>query len=144
MTLYEHTPESFQELIDAIMALGFDEKTASDYAMLIGDTPVIDEQGRVVVSENGRELARLKLSYFDDTEDPEPEEFIIEGDPVPPDYAAIVRLMRQIEAMGYDEKTAARYARLISKNPVRDEHGLFLVKDDDGRLITRLKLKTGC
>jgi ribulose-5-phosphate 4-epimerase/fuculose-1-phosphate aldolase len=66
MILHEHSPESFQELIDAIMALGYDERTAGHYAVLVGDTPVRDEQGRIVVCENGRELARLNLKYFDD------------------------------------------------------------------------------
>lgn len=58
--------EAFKELIDEIMSQGHDEKTAAHYAALIGDTPIADEQGNIVVTENGREIARLKpLKFFD-------------------------------------------------------------------------------
>ncbi len=54
---------AFNKLIDEIMTHGYDEKTASHFAALIGDTPAMDEHGNVVVMENGRELARFKLKF---------------------------------------------------------------------------------
>jgi len=50
-----------EQLTQEIMAQGYDEATASEYAALIGDLPLTDEKGNVVVrDERGRELARLK------------------------------------------------------------------------------------
>jgi hypothetical protein len=63
--LAEHSAESFNAFIDEIMALGYDEETAGNYAAIIGDIPVMDEQGRVVVlDDTGKELARLELKSF--------------------------------------------------------------------------------
>lgn len=57
--------QTFNELVDAIMRLGYDEETAAHYAFLIGDL-VHMEDGKVVVMEDGRELARLHLpDWFD-------------------------------------------------------------------------------
>ena len=56
-------------LIDEIKALGYDEATATDYAVLIGDRPIVAEDGRIVVMEKGRELARLALKILDDGEE---------------------------------------------------------------------------
>ena len=57
--------EVFKELIAEIMSQGYDENTASHYAGLIGDTPIADEHGNIVVMENGREIAKLKpLKFF--------------------------------------------------------------------------------
>lgn len=39
-------------------------------------------------------------------------------------------LVQPIMALGYDEKTAAHYARLIAKNPCRDENGKIAVVED--------------
>jgi hypothetical protein len=52
--------KSLTELTREIMAQGYDEATASDYAVLIGDTPCLDETGRVLVMDGGRVLARLQ------------------------------------------------------------------------------------
>lgn len=61
--LCEHSTETFYALIDSIVALGFDEATAAHYAALIGDTPILDEEGKVVVLDRaGKELARLALN----------------------------------------------------------------------------------
>jgi hypothetical protein len=47
------------------MEQGYDLETASHFAMLIGDTPCVDDQGRIIVEKDGKELARLKpLSFF--------------------------------------------------------------------------------
>jgi len=63
--LHEHSAASFDALIDAIVALGFDEETAGRYASLIGDTPVLDSEGKIVVLDhNGKELFRIPLDYF--------------------------------------------------------------------------------
>jgi hypothetical protein len=57
--------EEFRALAAEIQSLGYDEETAANYASLIGDTPIFDDDGRVVVqSEDGAELARLKLKFF--------------------------------------------------------------------------------
>jgi hypothetical protein len=56
---------SFSELISEIMTQGYDQKTACDYAVLIGDTPCTDETGQILVLKNGKEIARLKpLKFF--------------------------------------------------------------------------------
>jgi len=54
------TEEQFSRLVDAIMALGYDEETAADYAARIGDTPVRDENGLTVVDDGGV-IVRLNL-----------------------------------------------------------------------------------
>ena len=41
--------DAFNELIDEIMSHGIDEKTASHYAALVGDTPIVDDQCNAVV-----------------------------------------------------------------------------------------------
>jgi len=53
--------DAFSELVAEIMAQGFDENTAAYYAARIGDIPIIDAQGNVVVQdESGHTIARLK------------------------------------------------------------------------------------
>ncbi len=60
-----HSKESFIELIKAIESKGFDRETAGKYAVIIGDTPVVDEAGNtLVIDDQGKELARFKLDYF--------------------------------------------------------------------------------
>lgn len=57
--------EDFTWLVREIEKLGYDEKTAVRYAVLIGDTPISDGAGNTVVREqDGRELARLPLTFF--------------------------------------------------------------------------------
>lgn len=63
--LCEMTDESLTELTREIMQQGYDEETASHYAALIGDTPCTDEAGNIVVFDGKKEIARLKLKYFD-------------------------------------------------------------------------------
>lgn len=60
------TDEFFDELTQAIQALGYDEATSAHYAALIGDTPATDADGKIVVEENGVVLAHLALNYFDE------------------------------------------------------------------------------
>jgi hypothetical protein len=57
----------FAELVREIMAQGIDEQTASRYAGLIGDTPITDFSGYVLVrNEAGQLLAKLKpLKMFE-------------------------------------------------------------------------------
>jgi len=60
---------SLTELTRQIMAQGYDEATASDYAVLIGDTPCLDPHGNVLVLDHhGRELAKLKPLKMFETE----------------------------------------------------------------------------
>lgn len=56
--------EEFSALVLEIMQHGFDQKTASHYAALIGDTPVVDADGNVLVIEGEIILARIKLQFF--------------------------------------------------------------------------------
>jgi hypothetical protein len=56
--------EALAELKREIMALGYDERTAGDFAVEIGDTPVIDRDGYVLV-KYGRGTVRLKLKFFE-------------------------------------------------------------------------------
>ena len=63
---YEHSEESFFALVKAIEALGFDPQTASHYAYCIGDCPIKDSDGKIVVrDDHGKVIARIALSYFD-------------------------------------------------------------------------------
>ena len=56
----------FQQLVAAIQRQGYDEPAAAELAALIGDTPIIDEDGSVIVMEQGRVIARLRpLHFFD-------------------------------------------------------------------------------
>jgi hypothetical protein len=52
--------ESLTKLALEIAAQGFDHATASQFAVLIGDTPIRDSAGRIVVQDDaGRILATL-------------------------------------------------------------------------------------
>jgi len=53
--------EQFNQIVDAIMAQGYDEDSASNYAGLIGDTPNVNsENGKWrVVSRKGELLAEI-------------------------------------------------------------------------------------
>jgi len=55
---------AFSELVNQIKSLGIDENTAAHYAMLIGDTPCLDENGKTVVEQDNVILARLDLKIF--------------------------------------------------------------------------------
>jgi hypothetical protein len=58
--------ETFGQLVDEIMSQGYDEETAVRYAVLIGDIPIADEHGNIIVMSGGKELARLKpLKMFE-------------------------------------------------------------------------------
>ena len=46
-------------------------------------------------------------------ESPEPEKFKIEADPQVPDFVARAKLIRKIRALGYDDTTAAHFARWV-------------------------------
>jgi hypothetical protein len=60
--------DSLTELTREIMTQGYDEETASNYAVLIGDTPCMDEAGNVVVMDGNKEIARLKPLKMFETE----------------------------------------------------------------------------
>ena len=56
---------AFGGLIDEIVSLGYDRETAGRWAVLIGDTPVLDRDGFVMVMDDqGQVLARLRLELF--------------------------------------------------------------------------------
>lgn len=52
--------KSLTELAHEIMTQGIGESTAWHYAALIGDLPLKDKSGNIIVRENGREIATLK------------------------------------------------------------------------------------
>lgn len=56
----------FEILISEIMAQGFDRNTAGHFAALIGDTPVSDLAGNILVPDaSGKIIATLKpLKFF--------------------------------------------------------------------------------
>jgi hypothetical protein len=57
--------ENLNELTAEIMAQGYDEQTASDYAIRIGDRPMFDTEGNVMVMKGDQLLAVLKpLKFF--------------------------------------------------------------------------------
>lgn len=57
--------KAFNALIDEIMSQGYDEGTAAEYAELIGDMPITNAAGQVVVKKDGRTVAKLKpLKFF--------------------------------------------------------------------------------
>ena len=58
--------EEFNELAAEIEKLGYDAETAAYYAARIGDRPILDENGLVVVQRGREVLARLKLKFFQD------------------------------------------------------------------------------
>jgi hypothetical protein len=59
--------EGFDELMREIMAQGYDQETAAHYAALIGDIPIGDDAGNMIVMENGKVIATLKpLNMFED------------------------------------------------------------------------------
>ena len=55
---------AFDELVAEIQSQGYDESAAARFASLIGDTPVIDQDGRIIVMDEGREVARLRPLHF--------------------------------------------------------------------------------
>jgi hypothetical protein len=57
---------SLTELTTEIVSQGYDEQTASRFAVLIGDTPCFDDKRNVIVSdERGSTVATLKpLKFF--------------------------------------------------------------------------------
>jgi hypothetical protein len=60
--------EGFCDLIKRIKAQGYDEETAGEFAVIIGDTPCLDLDGNIVVRdpETNELLAKLKPSLFDE------------------------------------------------------------------------------
>jgi hypothetical protein len=57
--------KALTELTQEIMAQGFDEDIAGHYAMLIGDTPIRGRDGKLVVRDGRRVVARLEwLKFF--------------------------------------------------------------------------------
>lgn len=56
-----------QKLAREIMTKGYDEPTAWKFTRLIGDTPIVDETGAIVILDgNNSELARFLLESFSD------------------------------------------------------------------------------
>jgi hypothetical protein len=65
----EADPESpdfarLAKLVREIESLGYDEETAAHYAVLIGDNPIVDTDGSILVVEGDKVLAKFKLKFF--------------------------------------------------------------------------------
>ena len=58
------------------------------------------------------------------------------------DFAAFCELVSEIVALGFDEETAARYASLIGDLPTSDGAGNIIVRDEQGRELAQLPLKS--
>lgn len=54
----------FWDLVKVIMGQGYDEERAAHFASLIGDMPLVDSDGKTVVEEDGKILARLDIPEF--------------------------------------------------------------------------------
>ncbi|HNQ89112.1 MAG TPA: hypothetical protein PKM73_10900 [Verrucomicrobiota bacterium] len=62
--LADMPPDGLEELAHGLMKQGLPEETAWDYAVLIGDTPEQDEDGKWVVRDDkGNVLARVDLLF---------------------------------------------------------------------------------
>ena len=49
------------------MRLGYDRVTAGNYAAMIGDTPIRDQDDNIVVMAGGKVITRLKLKFFEES-----------------------------------------------------------------------------
>jgi hypothetical protein len=58
--LYDMELDGFLDLVREIKGQGVDEATAARWAGLIGDTPALDERGKVLVMDGGKVIARLE------------------------------------------------------------------------------------
>ena len=67
------------------------------------------------------------------------EDLRFEADFECPDYVRLVKVARDIHALGYDLTIAIHFARLIGPKPERDAAGLIIVKEH-GRELARLNL----
>ena len=58
--------KGFQKLVAEIEGQGYDRATAENYAVLVGDTPIVDKDGSVLVMDGASIVARLKpLKFFE-------------------------------------------------------------------------------
>lgn len=58
--------DAFEELVREIQAQGYDEETAGQYAVIVGDTPIMDEHRNVLVMKGDVVVAKLKpLAIFE-------------------------------------------------------------------------------
>ncbi len=55
---------AFLELMAEIQSQGYDETAAARFASLIGDTPIQDQDGGIIVTDGGKEVARLRPLHF--------------------------------------------------------------------------------
>lgn len=129
---HEHSRESFQALIDAIERLGIPREISAKYAVLIGDTPFIDEAGKtVVIDRQGKELVRLELDFFSTGENRQ------KRNPNDPEFYFLYQAMKR---HGIEDRKAARWSALVdlSGGPKIGEDGKFPVIDERGRELARL------
>jgi hypothetical protein len=58
--------QAFNDLVEEIRAQGHSQETAAHYAALIGDTPLVDQEGKFLVRDGRQVVARLEpLKFFD-------------------------------------------------------------------------------
>ncbi len=53
----------------------------------------------------------------------------------------LAELKREIQSLGYDEITAAKYAAWIGASPIFDQDDKVVVMDNRGEVVAQLKLK---
>lgn len=129
---FDHSNESFEELINAIERLGLPREISAKYAALIGDTPCMDEAGKtVVIDHQGKELARLALDFFSTGEHRQ------KPNPNDPEFWF---LYQAIKRHGIEDRKAARWSALVglSGGPAIGKDGKFPVLDEHGRELARL------
>lgn len=73
------------------------------------------------------------------SESHEHKKFKIETDPPAPDFAKRAEIIREIKTLGFDEATAARFARLIGDRPTVEADGSIFVVEK-GNILAKIKL----
>lgn len=61
--MIEFSVDGMERIADELVRQGIDRETAEDYACLIGDRPIIDDQGLTVVIRSNLEIARVRLDW---------------------------------------------------------------------------------
>lgn len=55
------------------------------------------------------------------------------------EFEQFKELIAEIQSQGFDEETAAHYAALIGDTPCYDEDGNIVVRDENDRVLARLR-----
>jgi hypothetical protein len=58
-------PDALDDTANRIRALGYDQETADNYAVAIGDCPEYDDNGQLIIRREGRIVDRLPPSILE-------------------------------------------------------------------------------